>query len=240
MLIGLNDPLPGQAPRGLGYVYVLEYENGATKIGHSSNPSQRVGTHDGYARVFERRLVRCWLSPPCHWHKLHEQVLLAKATEWAGEPVLGGEWFLRLDVDRLLTLAQGFDYETVGSRRFTQLDFDAELSVPPENVLRRLSGTAGTLLRAGLGYPAYRTPPLDDLRVVMRRLLGETSKARLVSGLGELGRGGYYAERRILPNGITIRLFCDAPHGDEINWLREASVEEVAATYIASTTAAEQ
>lgn len=221
-ILDVEAELPGRADEDLGHVYVLQYENGAVKIGITTHPARRVLDHDTYANIFQRKRTLCWVSPAHYWYRLHEFVLIARALEVCKSEAIG-EWFPGLDVGPVIAVAERLDYQT-------RSDYGGYGSLyggtPPPGPLGRLpvavrsllSERAQNVLRVGLSYPPGTSPSLDVVRRDTWDRCGDASV--FMKSINELKQSGHYAERllgfpapdsRSQHRGVVIRAFSPRP-----------------------------
>jgi len=100
--------LPKGVPGG-GYAYILAFDNGAAKVGMSTNPASRVPVHVYNARQFGAELTDYWVSPPHQGFEATEQALIDIARALSPEPVPDGarrEWFTNVDFALLVGSAE--------------------------------------------------------------------------------------------------------------------------------------
>lgn len=83
---------PDAVRRRESFVYLLRYDNGVVKIGHSNGPNDRISLHRAAGRRRGLTTTTAWLSPP-HLHvERTERSLLNFAAE-NYEPAWGNEFF---------------------------------------------------------------------------------------------------------------------------------------------------
>jgi hypothetical protein len=68
--------LPGRSSGADGYVYVIEFNSGTVKVGHSRNPQTRVKLVAGAARPHGIAVTRQWISQPHLDSQRNEEHLL--------------------------------------------------------------------------------------------------------------------------------------------------------------------
>lgn len=242
-LYGLDDELPSKADGTRGYIYVLQYANGAVKIGSTSDPRRRVAEHDRYAQIFGRDRIACWLSPEHHWFMVNEYTLLDKALAATREGSIG-EWFSGLNVKPILAAAERLDYNSVPAPPMMKWTGGTPESGPlpglPRVVREVLSERAQALLRVALSYPPYGVPTADELK---RAAYAKGAISSFGNGFGaavsELKGRGYYAERLVgypAPSptgsyrGFFIRFASALP--SRVRQMMKSPIERISPQYV--------
>lgn len=84
-----------------GYVYIIEFENGVTKVGQSGNPTSRIRSYSSYCDQAKTRVVNEWVSPILENANYEEQCMI-KACLGFGHRSHGNEWFVGVDFEELV------------------------------------------------------------------------------------------------------------------------------------------
>jgi hypothetical protein len=89
----ISEALKLQRPRQEGCVYVLLFDDGLVKVGHSQNIRQRVKSlHKNRFNNF-RAVIDGWYSKDHEGWTLNEARMLVFCNETFGSPVVGSETF---------------------------------------------------------------------------------------------------------------------------------------------------
>jgi hypothetical protein len=96
--------LPGRSYDGGGYVYVIEFNSGTVKVGHTSNPQTRVKLVAGAARPHGVAVTRQWISQPHRSSKRNEEQLLAFCRS-RGTSLNEGDFFAEINAADVVTFA---------------------------------------------------------------------------------------------------------------------------------------
>lgn len=84
-----------------GYVYIIQFENGVTKVGKSKNPTSRMRSYSSYCGQAKTKSVKEWVSPILENSNNEEQCLI-KACLYFGKKAHGNEWFKGVDFEELV------------------------------------------------------------------------------------------------------------------------------------------
>lgn len=107
-IIECFEHLPGGLGGETGFVYLLEFSTGVTKVGSTVDPAVRVGQHLSASRGFGADLVTGWLSEPHPHYLAVEQGVLNRARMAGAVPVFGREWLRGVDFDSPVACAEAF------------------------------------------------------------------------------------------------------------------------------------
>ncbi|WP_280499418.1 GIY-YIG nuclease family protein [Nocardia cyriacigeorgica] len=133
---------------GLGYVYVLGFDNGTVKVGNTTNPGRRIGSHDSNARKYGNRITDWWLSPPHQTYVDNESELIRTVGTWASG-VEGREYFQGCGFDDVVHVAKKLPFTYLDAIEVGRRLFKAEQ------------------LKTMLGPAAPRTAEFDAIQAIL-------------------------------------------------------------------------
>ena len=84
-----------------GYVYIIAFENGVTKVGQSGNPTSRIRSYSSYCDQAKTRVVNEWVSPILENANYEEQCMINSCLGF-GKRAHGNEWFIGIDFEELV------------------------------------------------------------------------------------------------------------------------------------------
>lgn len=116
--------LPGKAKHG-GYVYILAFDNGTTKVGATANPASRFKSLQRDAGAFGALMTELWLSPLHQDPYASEAQLLALAAQ-VGSPRGDREYFTNIDFANLRRKAEALRFSPVTIAYVRDREADAE------------------------------------------------------------------------------------------------------------------
>lgn len=90
-----------------GYVYIIEFENGVTKVGQSGNPTSRIRSYSSYCDQAKTRVVNEWVSPILENANYEEQCMISSCLGF-GRRAHGNEWFIGIDFEELVAHTKFF------------------------------------------------------------------------------------------------------------------------------------
>ncbi len=94
-----------------GFLYVIELSTNKTKVGCTTNPFGRIGSHSKEAARYGVEITRVWLSPGHANYKSTEAHLIQAAHQLGGEIVVGRELFSGLSFAAAVEFAQDLDFQ---------------------------------------------------------------------------------------------------------------------------------
>lgn len=92
-----------------GYVYVIGFENGLVKVGHTQDPRTRISSIKGAARTFGTTYVTDWVSPLHLDYRANEDALIA-AMKSSGGTSGQREYFRGVSFQAAVEAAENLDY----------------------------------------------------------------------------------------------------------------------------------
>lgn len=101
----LLDALPGTAPLGTGYLYVVGFSTGVVKVGLTTRPRARMGDHIHAAHPFGVFVQSIWMSEAVPDFSTREQRLIRAMQERYGVGIAGVEYFHDADFAEAVTIA---------------------------------------------------------------------------------------------------------------------------------------
>lgn len=104
--------LPPPAECGSGYIYVIEFSNGTIKVGNTTDPASRLGSHASTASAFNITADRVWISSP-HATYIRSENRLIEATAHIAGGRRRREYFSGVSFETVRDLAQSIASTTV-------------------------------------------------------------------------------------------------------------------------------
>lgn len=93
-----------------GYVYVIEFSSGVTKVGRTLDVIRRLAQHKTEALKHGHTMVNEWNSSRhVDWIK-NERQLISYCARRSGLPSYGGEYFTNVDFDEIIEFAEALSY----------------------------------------------------------------------------------------------------------------------------------
>jgi hypothetical protein len=109
-----------------GHVYVVEFESGLVKVGHTGNPKNRLKSYAKDGSTYGNAVARTWVSPP-HFKSMRNETRLIKFCEERGVLAGGREYFTGVPFDEVQAYAASLKFE-----RFDQQRWDRDHAAPNE------------------------------------------------------------------------------------------------------------
>lgn len=111
----IGNELPGRAPFGNGYIYVVGFSGGTVKVGLTNNARNRIDSHGTMGAAFGQTITFVWVSPAHQEYRDNEDVLIAFCNDHARERNRA-EYFMGIKPEAVCEFAQtlpmtSFDYE---------------------------------------------------------------------------------------------------------------------------------
>lgn len=138
--------LPRKAGRLNGYIYVIAFSNGVTKVGSTCDPSQRFRDHSKTGVAFGTTIVDWWISEEHPHYRDSEQALIGLA-QGMGERQMGREYFT------------GIGFQALVGRIATSID----LPRSPSSVAEVLEQILRRVAQRGVSSDGETVYPLDEV-----------------------------------------------------------------------------
>lgn len=144
-----------------GYVYVIQFSSGMTKVGHAKDLNKRLAQHEKEARNHAVTISYRWSSPAHTGWVANERALINFCAEQYGQAASGNEYFMGADFAELVEYAQTLAFEPLTQEA---LDAAVQTSMSMESTFGSVQHVEPEVMRG----PWMAARLTDDQAAVLR------------------------------------------------------------------------
>lgn len=111
--------VPSRSTQG-GYVYLVQFDSGAIKVGRTQNPATRLKAHAASARAHGVKIAAQWVSQPIGNSRQNERRLIDLCND-KFVAVNDGEYFIEAQVSEILAYSETLQGDA-GPLQMTECD----------------------------------------------------------------------------------------------------------------------